>query len=381
MHARRSGDRSGGTTLEQAIARFLTYLTAERRASRHTVDAYRRDLEQLARFVREKAAANAEGRPATARGKAKTAGKALAAGGTQAASKAQTAGNSPAAGDAHAAAEAPAAGEATAAGEAPAVDGLDVLLLRSWLGSLARTHAPASIARKVGAARALLRYLERRGEVDKNAAAQLALPKIRRPLPTFLDVDAAAEVMEIPGADTAEGLRDRAILETLYGAGLRVSELCGLDLAHVDRQPSKASVRVVGKGDKERIVPLGSHALAAIERYLERRAELADPTTGARDPRALFLSRRGARIGVRRVQTLVQRYGALGAGRADLHPHALRHTCATHLLDGGADLRTIQKLLGHASLATTQRYTHVSIDHLLKVYDAAHPMARKRSPS
>ncbi|WP_434048974.1 MULTISPECIES: tyrosine recombinase XerC [Sorangium] len=381
MHARRSGDRSGGTTLEQAIARFLTYLTAERRASRHTVDAYRRDLEQLARFAREKAAANAEGRPATARGKAKTAGKAPAAGVTQAASKAQTAGNSPAAGDAHAAAEAPAAGEATAAGEAPAVDGLDVLLLRSWLGSLARTHAPASIARKVGAARALLRYLERRGEVDKNAAAQLALPKIRRPLPTFLDVDAAAEVMEIPGADTAEGLRDRAILETLYGAGLRVSELCGLDLAHVDRQPSKASVRVVGKGDKERIVPLGSHALAAIERYLERRAELADPTTGARDPRALFLSRRGARIGVRRVQTLVQRYGALGAGRADLHPHALRHTCATHLLDGGADLRAIQKLLGHASLATTQRYTHVSIDHLLKVYDAAHPMARKRSPS
>lgn len=371
MHARRSGDRSGGTTLEQAIARFLTYLTAERRASRHTVAAYRRDLEQLARFASEKAAANADRRPAPARGKAKAAGKAPAAG------EALVAGQTAVAGEASGSV----AGDAPAAGDAPTVDGLDVLLLRSWLGSLARTHAPASIARKVGAARALLRYLERRGEVDKNAAAQLALPKVRRPLPTFLDVDAAAEVMEIPGADTAEGLRDRAILETLYGAGLRVSELCGLDLAHVTRQPDRASVRVVGKGDKERIVPLGSHALAAIERYLERRAELADPTTGARDPRALFLSRRGARIGVRRVQALVQRYGALGAGRADLHPHALRHTCATHLLDGGADLRAIQKLLGHASLATTQRYTHVSIDHLLKVYDAAHPMARKRSPS
>ncbi|XXT18223.1 tyrosine recombinase XerC [Sorangium sp. So ce429] len=363
MHARRSGDRSGGTTLEQAIARFLTYLTAERRASRHTVDAYRRDLEQLARFAREKAAANADRRPTPARSKAKAAGK------------------TPAAGDAQAVGEAPAAADAPAAGDATPVDGLDVLLLRGWLGSLARTHAPASIARKVGAARALLRFLERRGEVDKNAAAQLAMPKVRRPLPTFLDVDAAAEVMEIPGADTAEGLRDRAILETLYGAGLRVSELCGLDLAHVDRQRDKASVRVIGKGDKERIVPLGSHALAAIERYLERRDELVDPTTGARDPRALFLSRRGARIGVRRIQALVQRYGALGAGRADLHPHALRHTCATHLLDGGADLRAIQKVLGHASLATTQRYTHVSIDHLLKVYDAAHPMARKRSPS
>ncbi|WP_437540048.1 tyrosine recombinase XerC [Sorangium sp. So ce726] len=364
MHARRSGDRSGGTTLEQAIARFLTYLTAERRASRHTVDAYRRDLEQLARFAREKAAANADHRPARARSKAPATGKALATG------------KAPATG------ELPATGEAPSPDEAPAVDGLDVLLLRSWLGSLARTHAPASIARKVGAARALLRYLERRGEVDKNAAAQLALPKVRRPLPTFLDVDAAAEVMEIPGAETAEGLRDRAMLETLYGAGLRVSELCGLDLTHVDRHPAdRAAVRVVGKGNKERIVPLGSHALAAIERYLERRDELADPTTGARDPRALFLSRRGARIGVRRVQALVQRYGALGAGRADLHPHALRHTCATHLLDGGADLRAIQKLLGHASLATTQRYTHVSIDHLLKVYDAAHPMARKRSPA
>ncbi|WP_437301672.1 tyrosine recombinase XerC [Sorangium sp. So ce426] len=364
MHARRSGDRSGGTTLEQAIARFLTYLTAERRASRHTVAAYRRDLEQLACFAREKAAANADHRPARARGKAPATGKA------------------PVAGKAPATGKVPATGEAPSPDEATAVDGLDVLLLRSWLGSLARTHAPASIARKVGAARALLRYLERRGEVDKNAAAQLALPKVRRPLPTFLDVDAAAEVMEIPGAETAEGLRDRAMLETLYGAGLRVSELCGLDLTHVDRRPAdRAAVRVVGKGDKERIVPLGSHALAAIERYLERRDELADPTTGARDPRALFLSRRGARIGVRRVQALVQRYGALGAGRADLHPHALRHTCATHLLDGGADLRAIQKLLGHASLATTQRYTHVSIDHLLKVYDAAHPMARKRGPA
>ncbi|WP_437684205.1 tyrosine recombinase XerC [Sorangium sp. So ce131] len=340
MHARRSGDRPGGTTLEHAIARFLTYLTAERRASRHTVDAYRRDLEQLARFAREKA-------DATAARKA-----------------------------------APARGGAPAGGEAPAVEGLDVLLLRSWLGSLARTHAPASIARKVGAARALLRYLERRGEVDKNAAAQLALPKVRRPLPTFLDVDAAAEVMEIPGDDSAEALRDRAVLEILYGAGLRVSELCGLDLDHVDLRPAdRASVRVVGKGNKERVVPLGSHAVDAIERYLARRDELADPKTGGRDPRALFLSRRGARLGVRRVQDLVHRYGALGAGRGDLHPHALRHTCATHLLDGGADLRAIQKLLGHASLATTQRYTHVSIDHLLKVYDAAHPMARKRSPA
>jgi integrase/recombinase XerC len=166
------------------------------------------------------------------------------------------------------------------------------------------------------------------------------------------------------------------MLETLYGSGLRVSELCGLDLDHLELPDS---VRVIGKGNKERIVPLGSHAAAALEAYLARRGELRHPKTGAIDPRAVFLSRLGLRIGVRRVQTLVHSYGALGAGRADLHPHALRHTCATHLLDGGADLRSIQKLLGHSSLSTTQRYAHVSIDHLMKVYDSAHPLARRRA--
>ncbi len=183
--------------------------------------------------------------------------------------------------------------------------------------------------------------------------------------------------MTAPDEESAEGLRDRALLEVLYGAGLRVSELCGLDLGSIDL--TRGSVRVIGKGDKERIVPLGAAAVSAITTYLQERARLADPTTGDLDPRALFLSKRGKRLGVRRVQTLVHRYGALGAGRADLHPHALRHTCATHLLDGGADLRAIQKMMGHASLATTQRYTHVSIDHLVKVYDAAHPLARRRA--
>jgi integrase/recombinase XerC len=250
-----------------------------------------------------------------------------------------------------------------------------VLLLRGYLGQLARTHTPASIARKIGAARAFFRYLRRRGEVEKSPADELSLPKVRKPLPTFLNVDAAKEVVTTPGKSSAEDLRDRAMLETLYGSGLRVSELCGLDIGDIDL-PS--SVRVLGKGNKERVVPLGSCAAAALEAYLARRSELRHPKTGACDPKALFLSRLGRRIGVRRIQTLVQAYGALGAGRADLHPHALRHTFATHLLDGGADLRSIQKLLGHASLSTTQRYTHVSIDHLMKVYDAAHPLARRR---
>ncbi len=297
----------------------MSHLAEERRASPHTVSAYRRDLDQLAAFV-------AERRP----------------------------------------------------GAGPR--DLDVLVLRGFLGQLARTHAPASVARKIAGVRSFLRFLQRRGEVDKNAAMELALPKVRRPLPTFVNADAAAEVVTTPGSASAEGLRDRAVLETLYGAGLRVSELCGLDLGDVETTGSAdlGSVRVLGKGSKERVVPLGSAAVAAVRAYLERRDELSDPRTGARDPRALFLSRRGVRLGVRRVQHLVHRYGALGAGRADLHPHALRHTCATHLLDGGADLRAIQKMLGHESLSTTQRYTHVSIDHLMKVYDAAHPLARRR---
>ncbi|APR85526.1 Tyrosine recombinase XerC [Minicystis rosea] len=305
--------------LRPAIARFVAHLAEERRASPHTAAAYRRDLEQLAVFVDEKR---------------------------------------------------PAAGPSD----------LDIFVLRGYLGKLARTHSPASVARKIAAVRAFLRWLMRRGEVEKNVAQELALPKVRKPLPTFLNVDAAAEVVTTPDEDSAEGLRDRAVMETLYGAGLRVSELCGLDLGDVDTDSEDiGSVRVLGKGSKERVVPLGSAAVKAIRRYLEHRDELTDPKTGVRDPRALFLSKRGARLGVRRVQHLVHRYGALGAGRADLHPHALRHTCATHLLDGGADLRAIQKMLGHASLATTQRYTHVSIDHLMKVYDAAHPLAKRRA--
>jgi integrase/recombinase XerC len=304
--------------LRPAIGRFVTHLAEEKRGSRHTAAAYGRDLEQLAAFVDERRK-----------------------------------------------------------GAGPR--DLDVLLLRGFLGQLARTHSPASVARKIASVRAFLRYLQRHGEVEKNAALDLALPKVRRPLPTFLNVDAATEVVTTPDAASAEGLRDRAVLEVLYGAGLRVSELAGLNLGDVDTSPDLGSVRVIGKGNKERVVPLGSAAVAALRAYAARRDELRDPKTGALDPRALFLSKRGARLTVRRIQQLVHQYGALGAGRGDLHPHALRHTCATHLLDGGADLRAIQKMLGHASLSTTQRYTHVSIDHLMKVYDAAHPLARRRS--
>ncbi len=306
--------------LARDIERFILHLGSERRSSRHTIDAYRRDLEQLAAFARERTGS-----------------------------------------------------DALHASE------LDLFVLRAWLGSLARSLAASSVQRKVAAARALFRYLHKRGEVRKNPAAELASPKLHRSLPTLLDVDAAREVVQTPAADDIRSVRDRALLELLYASGLRVSEVAGLNGADVDL--GVHMVRVLGKGRKERIVPFGPPCAAALERYVSRRGELRHPRTGALDAQALFLSTRGRRIGVREIQTLVHRYGAIGAGRADLHPHALRHTCATHMLGGGADLRTIQEMLGHASLSTTQRYTHVSIEHLMKIYDQTHPLAKLARPA
>ncbi len=304
--------------LGRSIERFADYLANEKRASPNTVKAYDRDLRQLAAFLRERLS-----RP---------------------------------------------------------VELVDVnkLLLRAWLGELARTRSASSIARKLAAVRALYAWLERRGAIRDNPAALLASPKVRRRLPTFLGVDAAAQVMVAPaeqsGRREPEQLRDAVILELLYGSGLRVSELAGLDLESVDT--AQAELRVIGKGDKERVVPLGEKALEALAAYLPRRAELRHPKTGHQDPSALLLARRGQRLGVRWVQKLVQRYGALGSGRPDLHPHALRHSCATHMLEGGADLRAIQEMLGHSSLSTTQRYTHLSLEQLIRVYDQAHPLAK-----
>lgn len=305
-------------SLEGAIDDFVDHLGSERRASPHTVDAYRRDLRGLEAFAEERL------------------------------------------------------------GRAPSVDDVEKLLLRGWLGQLARTRSPPTIGRKLAAVRALFGWLERSGALRKNPARLLASPKVRRKLPAFLGAEAAAEVMRAPaeysGASERERLRDAAMLELLYGSGLRVSELAGLDVEHLSF--SGEQVRVLGKGRKERIVPLGRAALGATEAYLARRCEFADAKTGALDPRALFVGRRGARLGVRRIQTLVHRYGALGAARPDLHPHALRHSCATHMLEGGADLRAIQEMLGHSSLSTTQRYTHLSMDQLFAAYDAAHPLAK-----
>lgn len=251
------------------------------------------------------------------------------------------------------------------------------VMLRAFLAELSRRgNGNTTIARKLATLRSFYKYLRRHGLADASPAARLDTPKVVRPLPRFLTVDEAKNVTEAPASDAAHieplRLRDAAILELLYGGGLRVSELAGLVLGSVDHQARR--VRVMGKGRKERIVPFGQPAADALAAWLASRPSLL---TGASD--ALFIGLRGTKLTVRQIQNVVRRYGALGAGRSDLHPHALRHTTATHLLDAGADLRAIQELLGHASLSTTQRYTHVTIDRLMAVYDTAHPLAKTGS--
>lgn len=245
--------------------------------------------------------------------------------------------------------------------------------LRAFLAATARDQEPATVARKVAALRAFYRFLRRRCGLVTNPARTLQAPKLRRKLPLFLTAEKAGETVEMPtdrGTD-ASALRDRAMLEVLYGSGLRVSELVGLDLASIDLEQGLA--RVLGKGSKERLVPLGQAARDALRDYLPVRGQLCGRE---QDPAALFLSTRGRRFNVRHVQLITKRYGALATGSSALHPHALRHSCATHLLEAGADLRSIQELLGHASLSTTQRYTHLGTDQLQAAYAKAHPLAK-----
>jgi integrase/recombinase XerC len=262
-------------------------------------------------------------------------------------------------------------------GKAPALTDVDIYALRGWLGTQARTHAASSVARHIAAVRTFFRFARRQGLVRKDPTELLASPKVRRPLPTLVSAAVAAEIVETPDASTPVGARARAALELMYGSGLRVSELCGLDIADVDLRERR--IRVLGKGSKERVVPLGDAAASAVEKYLAVRERVVKPGWTIAEPSALLLTVTGKRMSRNAVGKVTHDIGMVGAGRADLHPHALRHSCATHMLDGGADLRSIQEILGHASLSTTQRYTHVSIEHLMRVYDAAHPLAHARS--
>jgi len=242
----------------------------------------------------------------------------------------------------------------------------DSRAVRAWLADLhARGLDPASIGRKLAALRSCGRFLMRRGVIERNHAREVRGPRQPRKLVSALPIDEATQLVEGRAVGGASRPRDVAILELLYASGLRVSELSGLDLDALDR-PDRA-VRVLGKGRKERIVPYGEHAARALDAWLRVRGEQPGP---------LFTNARGRRLGVRSIYTIVRRSARAAGITRPVSPHTLRHTFATHLLDGGADLRMIQELLGHSRLSTTQRYTHVAADQLMKVYDRAHPRAQ-----
>ena len=247
------------------------------------------------------------------------------------------------------------------------------LHLRGFLGVQAVDHAPASRARRLAALKAFYRFLARRGVIAASPARRVKTPKLPRRLPRAVPVDEVFALVEAPGAERVLEARDRAMLELLYGAGLRVAELCGLDLDRLDRRAGV--VRVLGKGRKERLCPVNEAALEAVDAWLQVRGSLLATPARGQDPRALFLNARGGRLTTRSVQRQLATWAARAGLQREVSPHALRHSYATHLLAGGADIRVIQELLGHASLSTTQRYTAVSFEQLQAVYDRAHPRA------
>lgn len=252
---------------------------------------------------------------------------------------------------------------------------IDNLTIREYMATLyEKKKKKSSIHRKVATLRTFFRFMCREGVLENNPAMLVTSPRVERTLPTHLNIQDMIRFIETPETETVLGKRDRAILELLYASGVRVSELVGLNLTDIDF--TRMSLRVKGKGRKERIVPFGNHAKAALEIYLGVRGELlveADPDD--RDPLAVFMNYQGTRITTRSVGRMIDKYVRQCADLHHISPHSLRHSFATHLLDAGADLRTIQELLGHARLTTTQNYTHVSTDKLMEVYDKAHPKA------
>jgi integrase/recombinase XerC len=254
------------------------------------------------------------------------------------------------------------------------VQGVDRKLLRRYVSFLGeRRLARRSIARKASAVRAFLKWAALQRIIATDPSAGLKVPKLDRPLPRVMKEADVAALCELPPRDDPIGLRDRAVLELLYGSGLRVAELCGLDLEHVDL--SSGTMRVTRKGRKQRQLPISGPGRRALSAYLQdARGELLEHAKQAPSTTAIFINSHGSRLGPRSVRSLLEKY-LRADGMRHASPHALRHSFATHMLDGGADLRAVQELLGHDSLATTQIYTHVSSERLRAVYEQSHPRA------
>lgn len=302
-----------------AVERFLDYLRDQRRASDETVRAYASDLVQFRVFLEEE----------------------------------------------------------HLGGPAPGPEGIDAVAVRGFVASLHRAgRSKASIARKLAAVRSFLRQAVRDGTIEALPGGRLPSPRVPRRLPATLSVDEVFALLDRIPSDDPAGIRDRALLEFLYATGLRVGELVSLSVDDLDLPGG--TVRVLGKGQKERLVPFGRKAAAALHAWLEAARPLR---RSGGDVEAVFLNLRGGRLTDRSVRRILDRRLREAAIAAHLSPHALRHSFATHLLGAGADLRAIQELLGHASLSTTQRYTHVSVEALMAVYDRSHPRARRRPPT
>jgi integrase/recombinase XerC len=300
------------------IGLFLESLSAAKGYSNHTLRAYQKDLEDFFSFISESQASGNvhQGRP-----------------------------------------------------QAVTLDQIDGLLIRRYLGFLHRQRKKTTIARKLSAIRSFFRFLVKQGFVSENPAKLVLTPKQDKTIPVYLSVDEMFRLLDSIQTDTLLGLRNRAIFETLYSSGIRVSELAGMNLVDVDF--SAATLRVFGKGNRERLTPVGHKALAAIKAYQEQLHRQAG--FEALNDGPLFLNRYNKRLTARSIARILRKLVDSVGLLTPVSPHALRHTFATHMLDAGADLRVVQELLGHKSLSTTQKYTHVSIDRLMQTYDKAHP--------
>jgi integrase/recombinase XerC len=246
---------------------------------------------------------------------------------------------------------------------------VDELHVRGYLGYLHGRNTKSTVARKLAAIRSFFRYMHKHDRITLNPVESLHAPKHDKPMPVYLTVDDMFRLLDAVKPMGVLGLRNRAILETLYSTGVRVSELAGLDIQDVDAV--NGLMRVAGKGGKQRLVPVGAKALAALDAY--RQALLAEAGIGMDGKGPVFLNKNGGRLTTRSIARVVDKMARACAMAMPVSPHAMRHSYATHMLDAGVDLRAVQELLGHSSLSTTQRYTHVSIDRLMATYDKAHP--------
>ncbi len=339
------------------VSEFLNYLRYERHFSPHTGKCYAADLHQFSQFL--------IGGPEAAMNAASPASRASAAGRPGPGAP----GSAPLGGTAVALATLTDTQTDLLRKKLLAADANQIRAFLSFLSE--REYSKATAARKLATLRSFYKFCLRRGHIETNPVATIRTPKQEKRLPKFLDLQQIQKLLRTPDESTLLGARDRAMLETLYSTGVRVSELVALNVG--DLSTEAGQLRIRGKGRKERITPIGPTAMAAIKRYLDMRQQ--DPRSAASDQQAMFVNKHGQRLSTRSVRRKLDKYLAAAGLDPTISPHTLRHTFATHMLNNGADLRSVQELLGHQSLSTTQVYTHLTTKQLKKDYDDSHPRA------